>query len=417
MLKSRCYPLTTRHSAILVRSPSGWLLFATLFAALAGCVSTEVRKVDMTPPQQTAVLQDERHLLDVGIAVFDANVPESYDEQVKRLIQPEIRRAEANYFPYFAKNLLESTGNWGAVRVVPLPTHAVDVVVNGKILHSNGESLTVAIDVVDATGRRWFSRNYESLASKYAYEPTVPRSIDPFQAIYKALADDMLAFRETLTQAQIDEIRTTAEMQFARAFAPEAFGDYLREGRGGSVELLRLPAEDDPMLARVRRIRDREYLFIDTLDEYYGNYERAVFPSYHAWRRATYDEAIAYKELRAQARARAIGGGIAMVGGVAAMVEGDSWETNVGGLISVIGGAVIMKSAITKRAEAEMHGEALQEVGIAAEAELMPHTIELENQIVRLHGTVDEQYQALRQILRDLYFEDLDLPSPPPEIP
>jgi hypothetical protein len=416
MLTCRPYPLST-DPARVSRTMSAWLLAVVCSAALTGCVSTEVRRVDMTPPQQTAVLQDEQQLLDVGIAVFDANVPESYDEQVKLLVQPEIRRAEANYFPYFAKNLLESTGNWGAVRVVPLPTHAVDVMVSGTVLHSNGESLALAVEVVDATGRRWLSKKYAGLASRYAYEPTIPRNIDPFQAIYKALADDMLAFRETLTQAQIDEIRATAELQFARAFAPEAFSGYLREDRRGSVELIRLPAADDPMLARVRRIRDREYLFIDTLDEYYANYDRAVFPSYHAWRKATYDEAIAYKELRAQSRARAIGGGIAMVGGVAAMVEGDSWETNVGGLISVIGGAVMMRSAITKRAEASMHGEALQEVGVAAEAELMPHTIELENQIVRLHGTVDEQYQALRQILRDLYFEDLDLPPPPAASP
>ena len=54
----------------------------------------------------------------------------------------------------------------------------------------------------------------------------------------------------------------------------------------------------------------------------------------------------------------------------------------------------------------------LQEVGIAAEAEIMPHTIELENQTVRLQGTVDEQYQELRGILRKMYFEDLGLPIP-----
>jgi len=59
-----------------------------------------------------------------------------------------------------------------------------------------------------------------------------------------------------------------------------------------------------------------------------------------------------------------------------------------------------------------MHAEALEEVGAAAEAELVPHTIDLENQVVRLQGTVEEQYDELRGILRDLYFQDLDLPPP-----
>jgi len=389
----------------------GWLGVVVL--ALGGCVSKEVRTVDMTPPQQSATITDERLLLDVGVAVFDPNVPESYDEQVETLIQPEIRRAEASYFPYFAKNLLQSTGNWGAVRVVPVPTHAVDVVIDGKILHSTGERLSMEITVNDATGRRWFSKTYESLASKYAYDPAISQTIDPFQAIYKGLADDMLAFRDTLTPEQIAEIRTAAEMQFARDFAPDAFGGYLRAGPDGKTELLRLPAEDDPMLARVRRVRDREYLFIDTLDEYYENYHRAIYSPYQNWRRATYEEAIAYEQLRAQARARLIGGTVAMVGGVAAMVESNDPAVDLGGLISVIGGAVTLKSAIEKRAEAEMHSEALQEVGAAAEAEFVPHTIELENQVVRLQGTVEEQYQELRGILRDLYFEDLDLPPPP----
>jgi len=110
-----------------------------------------------------------------------------------------------------------------------------------------------------------------------------------------------------------------------------------------------------------------------------------------------------------------IGGATAIVGGVAAMAESSDAAVDYGGLISVIGGAVTLKSALDKRAEASIHAEVLQEVGIAAEAEVMPHTIELENQTVRLQGTVEEQYQELRGILRRLYFADLGLPDPAAE--
>jgi hypothetical protein len=378
----------------------------------AGCVQHVVRTVDMTPPEQMDRAQSEDELLDIGIAIFDPNVPEGYDEQIEQLIQPDIRRAEANFIPYVAKNLLQSTGNWGAVRVLPRPTHAVDVVIDGKILHSTGENLVVDVVVEDATGNRWFTKKYDALSSKYAYDETIPRNVDPFQAVYKQLADDLLEYRKGLSNEEITVIRRTAEMKFAQDFAPDAFSDHIAVDQAGDFELKRLPADDDPMLTRVRRVREREYLFIDTLDEYYESFHRDMFGSYQNWRRATYEEAIAYKQLKSQARARTIGGATAIIAGVAAMSESSDPYVDSSGIVSVISGALTLKSALAKRAEASIHAEVLQEVGVAAEAEIMPHTIELENQTVRLQGTVDEQYQELRGILRKIYFEDLGLPVP-----
>jgi hypothetical protein len=386
--------------------------FAVVTLLAAACASHEVRTVDMTPPEQAGHTLAEHELLDVGVAVFDPNIPETYDELVAQIIQADIRQAEANYIPYFAKNLLQSTGNWGAVRVIPRPTHAVDVVVSGKILHSTGESLEIEATVADATGTIWFRKRYEALASRYAYEPTVPATVDPFQSIYKSLADDMLAYRKGLSADDVAAIRATAKMKFAREFAPDAFDDYVADARGGRFVLRRLPADDDPNIARVERVREREYLFIDTLDEYYENYHRAVYTPYHNWRKATYEDAIAYKQQREETRRRTIGGAVAIVGGVAAITESNDRAVNTAGLVSIVGGAMTLKSAIGKRAEAEMHAEVLREVGGAAEAEVMPHTLDLENQVVRLEGTVEQQYERLREILRDLYFADLGLAPP-----
>lgn len=380
-----------------------------LGAGLAGCVSETVRVVDMTPPEQLAWDVPEELLLDVGIAVFDANVPEEYDEQVSLNIQPEVRRAEGNYMAFFFKNLLQSTGNWGAVRVVPRPTHAVDLTVTATIEHSDGESLKLRARAVDARGQEWFDRDYDALASAYAYEDTVPREIDPFQTAYRHLADDMLAHLKTLSQEDIRAIRATAEMQFARDFAPDAFEDYLGTTRRGQVTIERLPAENDPMLGRVRQVREREYLFIDTLDEHYATFSASMFVPYQSWRHATYDEAIAYKRAKQQARARIMAGSAAVIGGIAAQTQADDIVTRYGGLVSIIGGAGILKTAIDKFAQAKVHAEVLQELGLSAEAEIVPHTIELENQTLRLQGTVDEQYEELRRILKKVYLEELGL--------
>ncbi len=391
-----------------------FVCLVTACLLVAGCVSQTTRIVDMTPPKQAERYLEEEELLDVGISIFDANVPEDYDERIEELIMPEVRRAESQYVPYFAKNLLQSTGNWGAVRVVPRPTHAVDVMIDGKIVQSNGERMEIEVTVSDATGAQWFTRNYEALASKYAYEDTMPESIDAFQAIYKDLADDMLAYREALSPADIDKIRKTAELKFAREFSTEAFADHVQEVEPGNYVIARLPAEDDPMLSRVRNVREREYLFIDTLDQYYSNFHRQMYPAYQDWRRASYEQAIAYNELRAQSRARAIGGTMAIIGGVASIYESSDAYVDASGVVGVIAGATLITSAVHKRHEAEQQAERLRELGSAAEAELVPTTIELENQTFRLQGTVDEQYAELRRILKRAYFEDLGL-TPPEE--
>ncbi len=383
---------------------------------LCACVTQEVRTVDLTPPATSDVPVPEEQLLDVGVAIFDANVPEDYDEQVEAIIQPEVRRAEANFMPYVAKNMLQSSGNWGAVRVVPRPTDAVDVTVRGTIVESNGERLTLAMQVTDATGREWFQREYHALASKYAYDDTMPPDVDAFQAVYRALANDMLAYRQTLDDEEVLRIRRTAEMKFAREFVPDAFGTHVefdpQLGNEGGYRLLRLPAENDPMLSQVRRVREREYLFIDTLDEYYAGFHRGMYTAYQSWRSATFDEAIANRQLQAQARARMIGGTLAIVGGIGAMYESDNAYVDASSLGAIFGGVTLIKSAVKKRHEAAMHAEVIREVGTAAEAELIPFTMDLENQTIRLQGTVDEQYSQLRSILKRMYYEDLGLPVP-----
>ena len=377
------------------------LLLVGLFQ-LYGCVTQTVRTVDMAPPETLRVPPSEELLLDVGISVFDPNVPESFDEQNELNIQPEIRRAESNYMAYVAKNLLQSTGNWGAVRVVPRLSYAVDVTVSATILHSDGERLNLRVVASDARGQVWFDNIYETLASKYAYDASMPRDIDPYQATYNKIANDLLRFRMALTDDEILAIRTTAEMLFARDFATDAFEDYMIETTPGAFQIRRLPAPDDPMLSRVRMIREREYLFIDTLDEYFSSFANEMFTPYQSWRRATYSEAIAYREERNKARARLLAGTAGIVAGVAAQTS-DNTVTQYAGTMGIIGGAMMIKSGIAKRADAQLHIEVLRELGTSAEAEIMPHTIELENESIALQGSVDEQYEELRRILRKIY--------------
>ena len=388
------------------------ILMIWLITGLAGCSTQTVRVVDMTPPKQLAESLPEDQLLDVGISTFIGNIPEDYDERIAQIISPEIRRAEIQYLPYITKNLIQSSGNWGAVRVVPRPSLAVDVIVSGEIIESTGETLKLKIAVRDATGRQWYEKDYSALASKYAYEDSFPQDIDAFQSIYKEITDDLLEYRLTLSKSDIQQIRAVAEMRFAQSFSSEAFGEHVSQEESGQYRLLKLPSEDDPMLASVRKVREREYLFIDTIDEYYANFHRSVYPTYQVWRKASYVDMITYKKLQTQAKNRIVGGAIGLVGSVGTIYASDDWAADTSGIAGVIGSATVISKAILKKNEAEQYAERLRELATETERELVPTTIELENRTVKLQGSVDEQYTELRSILKTLYYEDLGLPLP-----
>ena len=370
-----------------------------------------MRTVDLTPPRQSAEPLSEQELLDVGVALFDANIPEDYDVQIEQLIQPEIRLAEARYMPFVAKNLLQSTGNWGAVRVIPRTTDAVDLTLNGRIIESDGERLVLEASVTDATGKLWFTKQYTGLASKYVYSDLSAQNIDPFQSVYKDIANDMLSYRETLSLADVNAIRQTAEIKFAQSFASDAFDGYLAEQEDGHYKLVRLPADNDPMLQRVRDIREREYLFIDTLDDFYANHYRQMHPVYDGWRKATYADAIEYKALQAQSKARIIGGSIAIAAGIGGVYSSDDPYVDASGVASVGAGAGLIISGINKKQEAAQLADRLREIGTDAEAELIPTTIQLDRETLRLTGTVEQQYTELRKILDRLYRSEFGLDS------
>lgn len=384
----------------------GWALVALL---LGGCVSQTVKRVDTTPARQATEAIPEALLLDVGIQLFDPNVPEEWRDRERDGILPEVRRAEARFMPFILKDTLESTGNWGAVRVVPRETLAVDLTVNSRILESNGETLRLEVEVSDASGRRWFKREYGYQASRYAYDEAAPAGLDPFQMVYNEIANDMLAYRERMSAAEIAQVREIGRMRFAREFAPEAFDGYLQENRG-RYELLRLPAENDPMMTRIARVREREHLFIDTLDAHYAHFNDQMDTPYTEYRRHTYREAVALREMRESARNRTIMGALAVAGGIYAASQSDSSYGRAAGHLGILGGAYMIRDGLGRRQEAELHALTLNELANSLEQEITPSVIELDDRTITLTGTVDGQYDQWREILHELYQSDVGLP-------
>ncbi len=383
--------------------------FGILLLALftTACATHTVKTTSYTPVVQNSQDVPEDLLLDVGVSIFDPGLDELDDDQ-EEVTNGQIRVAEARYAPYLLSETLQRSANWGIVRLMPNASSPMDVLVTGTILESNGESMAVRVEVKDSRGQLWFTKEYQEVISQFSYDAQQRQKSDPFQVIYNKIANDLLAYRESNLDSQdIREIRTVSEMLFAQRFSEAAFSDYLQVDRDGNYQLAALPAENDPLLNRIQDIRERDFMFIDTVQDYYATYVRQMRLPYDSWREQSYHETITLRELEASARRRFIAGTAAVIGGLAAATQGGTYGAQASGAVGVGAGAYLIKSGFDRQAEARMHMEALEELGQSLENAVAPQVITLDDRTITLSGSVEEQYDQWREILADLYAEEL----------
>ncbi len=380
------------------------LALVALSILLGGCVQESVRSVNSTEALTAVETIPEDQLLDVGIQIFDPGIPEDEATWEKLRIFPTVRKAEARFIPLVLQDTLERTGQWGAVWVLPADSNAVDVHIAGEIIESDGEVLKLEVKAIDSSGRKWLDKTYESVASKYAYVEELELDSDPFQNLYNQIANDLVVARAALTAEDLKNIRTISELRFATEFSPEAFDRHLKlNEKTGKYSINSLPARNEPMMVRLSKIREREYMFFDTLDEYYANFERSMDDPYMDWRAYSYDETIALREVRDSARRRMLLGALAVVGGLYVGSQSGSYTESVIANTAVIGGGTLAWSGFKRYGESKIHVDALRELGTSLEAEVRPVVVDIEGQTVELSGSVEAQYAEWRRLLRDIY--------------
>lgn len=403
----------------MIRQALLLFLSATLLAATSGCVVRETKPLPKINAVQAKQQIAEDELLDVAVRVFDPGIPEELanDEEAlaKKRIYPDIRRAESRYMATTLRNTLESSGQWGAVRVVPETVEFVDVQVSGKILESTGMNLALEITVKDSTGREWISRKrYESKADLGSYKTDAAlKARDPFQNVYSQIANDMLAAREKLTAADRRDIRRVTELRFASDLAPQAMGPYLlNDKETGLLKVARLPAENDPMVSRIGKIRERDADVIDTVNGYYTNFADQMQESYGSWRRTSAEEIEKEERLRNQARTRTFLGAAAVLASIFVPGQCDVYDYNCRRIESAartagaIGGVASVVSGLKKYSDARVQAQALRELSQTFEAEVAPQVVDVEGRTLRLTGSAEEQYREWRKMLQQIYLEE-----------
>lgn len=382
------------------------LLLCSALLCLGACAVEEIITAEETELIVAEAPPDEAMLLDIGITEFVAGVPENNDPDDTG-VYAEIRSAEARYIPYHLKNTLQGTGHWGAVRVVPSRSAYTDILIGGEIKESDGEVVEIDISVADARGNHWFSKTYSAQTGLSSYSENRDRRQDPYQKVYNDVANDLQAFVRSLPPEDVRELRQVAELKFFADMAPLAYGEHLAEDENGELEIVRLPAENDPSVDRLRQIRERDRLVVDTLNEHYANFYYGIAIPYHSWRKVSREETINYRQVKRSAMMQTLIGAVVIAGSLA-VDTGDSSRSRrrmKGNLqnIAIGEGIQTMMSGFTRRSEARMHVESIRELSESFGAEAAPMVVTVEGETRRLTGTAAAQYESWRRLLKDIY--------------
>jgi hypothetical protein len=324
---------------------------------------------------------EEMLRLDVGLVTLEANIPEDRMLHKDLGIFPRIREAEANYIPYVLRQVLIQTDLWGVVRVLPESEPGNELLITGTIIQASGLQLTLHIIAVDGTGRIWVDQEYSAQSIEGDYQLASGSTDLLFRPLYEQIAADLSGVSEMLDRRQKQSIRDVAWLRYAESLLPEVFSSYLEQSPDGHWLRKRLPADNDPMVARIEQIKAYELLFIDTVDEQYANLYDDMTPVYDSWRKYDREQAIyldAYRE----------------------RIEGREKKPR--------GSFEALRQTYNNYKWSKIQEQESAELADAFHAELQPTVVALEGNVVELKGTLSERYRDWRRILRDIHRLETD---------
>lgn len=335
----------------------------------------------------------EEELLDVGIQVFDPGVAQhGYQFAGYEQVNPDVRRSEAAFVAVHLMQTLQETGRFGLVRMVPRDSLTVDLMVTGRIHRSSGVRLALEFEVTDATGRRWLRRGYVQHSDPQSYAMAFDTDIEPYQALYDQLADDLIRAQNHKKQKRLDEVRQIAELRFAAQLAPAVFGDYLKTTRKGRVELQRLPAVDDPMLARVRKIQTRDEFFLDLLTKRYEDFYATMDRAYDDYRATSYEVEMAMRYAKVQAY---LANGQSLFGPRGGIQRRGPWAS---------------RREQYFRRQAALQARYLDDMARSFAMVIEPLRLELDGEVIRFEGTIEDQYRQWQELLEEIFATETGLP-------
>jgi len=401
--------------------PWAVLLISLLF--LSGCVTTEggsqssFLKIGPLPSSSLFGREEvdrcpENLRLDVIVPVFDPGLPNNPDRYREEGIWPELRKAEANRFAHKLKEALEETNKFGAVRVTPDQTATGDLYVLGRIEQSSGEEVEIELEVIDISGKVWLKDTFDHEVSDAFHRNLRNKGKDPYDPVFQEGAEEIASILKRYSAKEREDLKYLADLRFGANFSDDTFMEYMTV-RNGRITLVAKPSEHDPMLKRIRAIRVRDQMFVDTLQAHYTTFSENMNESYLMWQEQSLLERRAEQQANRQAVGEAVGGAVLIgLAVLSAIAGGDSDSYNeaairtTGAVVAGMAGTELLRRSFKTNQEAKVHRDALNELGESVDMELAPQVIRFEKETVKLTGDAKEQFAQWRIFLQKIYAQE-----------
>lgn len=330
-------------------------------------------------------IDDSADYIDISISIFEENLPQDKLLQKQLNIYPQVRKAEARYMPALLRAVMQVSDRWGAIRIIPENEASAELMISGVIIKSDGLVLELEIKAVDSTGLIWVNKIYTSTANdsislnslNAGNENGIPEHLmDPFQAVYTQIQNDLLAFYQQLSSAELAQIKAMSFLRYGTSLSEQSFASYIQQTPEGRYLYSNLPASNDPMVQRVEEIRQHEYLFVDVVDGQYQDFLVEIKPIYDLWR--NYTKELVESSLGYQSR------------------QGGDRQFNRGTY------RALRESYDNFRWE-KMQAQYLDQLSEGFSNEVLPTAVEMDDQVYELSGTLENQYWEWQEILRELF--------------
>lgn len=191
--------------------------------------------------------------------------------------------------------------------------------------------------------------------------------------------------RATLGDQALRDIVEISLLRYAEYLAPAAFGQYLVKTPDNRFTIERLPAGNDPMVARIERIRGVEYVFTDAIDAKFRELGADVRRVYEMWR----EYRRKFRQYQSDDAAR--------VSNDTTRRSRDSFE-----------------SLLERYENYKWDRQAVQEqrdLAIAFDNEMGPAIDDIEARVAELGGWVEARYDEWRRLLGELFELETELPQ------
>ncbi len=230
---------------------------------------------------------------------------------------PRCARPRPAIMPNLLSQAMQDSGAWGAVRVVPDTTQITDLLVQGKILHSDGEELQLQITATDSRGYVWLDKKYTGNASRYAYRSVTTRTtMTRSRRCTTPSPTTCWKLQEELREEDRENVRLVTELLFARSFSPDAFDGYLEaEPQEASTWCCACRPRTTPCWSGCAASASATRCSSIPCRNITGLSRTRCTVPYQEWRKLSYQEAVALRELRAESTRNLIAGGVAVARG------------------------------------------------------------------------------------------------------